>query len=39
MVQRLVYQVVQVLVLGCVPLFLTDEFKDYLVALLTHYGH
>jgi IS1 family transposase len=38
MAQRLVHQVVQVLAPGCVPLFLTDGFKDYLTALLTHYG-
>jgi IS1 family transposase len=36
--QRLVHQVVQVLAPDCVPLFLTDGFKDYLTALLTHYG-
>jgi IS1 family transposase len=39
MAQRLVHQVVQVLAPGCAPLFLTDGFKDYLTALLTHYGH
>jgi hypothetical protein len=39
MAQRLVHQVVQVLAPGCVPLFLTDGFTDYLTALLTHYGH
>src|SRR5216683_6808937 len=38
MAQRLVHQVVKVLAPGCVPLFLTDGFKDYLTALLTHYG-
>jgi IS1 family transposase len=36
--QRLVHQVVQVLAPGCVPLFLTDGFKEYTTALLTHYG-
>jgi IS1 family transposase len=36
--QRLVHQVVQVLAPDCVPLFLTDGFKDSLTALLTHYG-
>jgi len=30
--------VVQVLASGCVPLFLTDGFKEYATALLTHYG-
>ena len=38
MAQRLVHQVVQVVAPGCVPLFLTDGFKNYLTALLTHYG-
>jgi IS1 family transposase len=37
--QRLVHQVAQVLAPGCVPLFLTDGFKEYLTAVLTHYGH
>jgi hypothetical protein len=39
MAQRLIHQVVQVLAPGCVPLFLTDGFKEYLTALLTHFGH
>jgi transposase-like protein/IS1 family transposase len=39
MAQRLVHQVVQVLAPDCVPLFLTDGFKEYLTAVLTHYGH
>src|SRR5439155_14733423 len=39
MAQHFVYQVVQVLAPGCVPLFLTDGFKEYLTALLTHFGH
>src|SRR6266567_755777 len=38
MAQRVVHQVVQVLAPGCVPLFLTDGFKEYTLALLTHYG-
>jgi hypothetical protein len=37
--QCLVQQVVQVLAPECVPLFLTDGFKQYLTAVLTHYGH
>ena len=36
--QRVVHQVVQVLAPGCVPLFLTDGFKTYTTALLTHFG-
>jgi len=38
MAQRLVHQVVQVLAPGCVPLFLTDGFKEYATALLAHFG-
>src|SRR5437870_756809 len=38
MAQRVVHQVVQVLVPGCMPLFLTDGFKAYTTALLTHDG-
>ena len=36
--QRVVHQVAQILAPACVPLFLTDGFKEYLTALLTHYG-
>ena len=38
MAQRVVHQVVQVLAPGCVPLFLTDGFKEYGIALLAHFG-
>ncbi len=38
MAQRVVHQVVQVLAPGGVPLFLTDGFKEYTTALLTHFG-
>src|SRR5712691_5588132 len=38
MAQCVAHQVVQVLAPGCVPLFLTDGFKEYTTALLTHYG-
>ncbi len=38
MAQRVVHQVVQVLAPGCVPLSLTDGFKEYTTALLTHCG-
>jgi IS1 family transposase len=38
MAQRVLHQVVQVLAPSCVPLFLTDGFKEYTTALLTHYG-
>jgi IS1 family transposase len=39
MAQCLLHQVAQVLAPDCVPLFLTDGFKEYLKAVLTHYGH
>jgi hypothetical protein len=38
MAQRMIHQVGQVLATGCVPLFLTDGFKEYTTALLTHFG-
>jgi IS1 family transposase len=38
MAQRVVHQVAQVLASDCAPLFLTDGFREYLTALLTHYG-
>src|SRR4029450_8089440 len=39
MAQHFVHQVAQVLAPDCVPLFLTDGFREYLTALLTHYGY
>jgi transposase-like protein len=36
--QRVIHQIVQVLAPDCAPLFLTDGFKEYTTALLTHYG-
>ena len=39
MAQCVVHHVVQVLAPDCAPLFLTDGFREYLTALLTHYGH
>jgi IS1 family transposase len=38
MAQCLVHHVAQVVAPDCVPLFLTDGFKEYLKAVLTHYG-
>src|SRR5262245_65184439 len=38
MAQRVVHPVVQGLAPGCMPLFLTDGFKESTMALLTHYG-
>jgi IS1 family transposase len=39
MAQCVVHQVVQVLAPDCGPVFLTDGFKAYMTALLTHFGH
>jgi IS1 family transposase len=38
MAQGVVHQITQVLAPNCVPLFLTDGFREYITALLTHYG-
>ena len=38
MAQRVAHQVAQILAPDCAPLFLTDGFREYLTALLTHYG-
>jgi len=39
MAQRVVHQVAQVFAPDCAPLFQTDGFKEYMTALLTHFGH
>ena len=39
MAQRVVHQLGQVLAPNCVPLFLTDGFRDYMTALLAHFGY
>jgi IS1 family transposase len=38
MAQRVVHHVAQLLAPDCAPLFVTDGFREYLTALLTHYG-
>ena len=38
MAQGVVHQVVQRLAPACLPLFLTDGYKEYATALLTHFG-
>jgi IS1 family transposase len=38
MAQRFVHHVAQVLASDCAPLFLTDGFREYMTALLAHYG-
>src|SRR6267143_1019199 len=37
--QRVVHEVAQVLAPDCAPRCLTDGFREYMTALLTHYGH
>src|SRR6267142_3563076 len=39
MAQCFVHHVAQVLASDCAPLLLTDGFREYLTALLTHFGH
>jgi hypothetical protein len=39
MAQRVAHHVAQGLAPDCAPLFLTDGFREYLTALLTHFGH
>jgi IS1 family transposase len=39
MAKRVLHQLVQVLAPGCVPLFVTDGFKEYRTAILAHFGH
>ena len=39
MAQRVVHHVAQVMAPDCAPLFLTDGLREYMTALLTHYGH
>src|SRR5215813_12049064 len=38
MAQCVVHQLVQVLAPDCLPLFLTDGYKDYFRAILSHFG-
>jgi hypothetical protein len=39
MAQRVVHQVGQVLAPDCVPLFVTDGFREDMTAFLTHFGY
>jgi IS1 family transposase len=39
MAQRVVHHVAQVVAPDCTPLFLTDGFREYMTALVTHYGY
>jgi hypothetical protein len=38
MAQAVLHHIAQVLTPGCVPLFLSDGYKDYLTAIVTHFG-
>src|SRR5262249_41437894 len=38
MAQQVLHQVVRCLAPDCIPLFLSDGFKDYLPAILAHFG-
>jgi len=37
--QRLIHTVVALLAPDCLPLFLSDQWSPYAIALLTHFGH
>ena len=37
--QVFIHRVSQLLAPGCVPLFLSDGYKPYVTAILTHFGH
>jgi IS1 family transposase len=39
MAQRVLHQVAILLAPDCVPLFLSDGYKEYLTAIVTHFGH
>jgi IS1 family transposase len=39
MAQAMLHQIVQLLVPGCVPLFLSDGNPNYLPAIVAHFGH
>ena len=37
--QVFIHQIAQLLAPGCIPLFLSDRWKPYAIAILTHFGH
>jgi hypothetical protein len=39
MAQRVLHQVALLLAPNCVPLFLSDGYKEYRTAIVTHFGH
>ena len=38
MAQAVLHQIAQLLAPGCVPLFLSDGYRNYLTAIVTHFG-
>ena len=39
MAQAVLHQIAQLVTPGCVPLFLSDGYPNYLTAIVTHFGH
>jgi IS1 family transposase/transposase-like protein len=39
MTQAVLHEVAQLLAPGCVPLFVSDGYPNYLTAIVTHFGH
>ena len=39
MAQAILHQIAQLLTPGCVPLFLSDGYPNYLTAIVAHFGH
>jgi transposase-like protein/IS1 family transposase len=39
MAQAVLHQIAQLVAPGCVPLFLSDGYPNYLMAIVTHFGH
>lgn len=39
MAQAVLHQIAQLLAPGCLPLFLSDGYPNYLTAIVTHFGH
>src|SRR5215475_7898496 len=39
MAQAILHQIAQLLAPGCVPLFLSDGYPNYLTAIVAHFGH
>ncbi len=39
MAQAVLHQIAELLAPGCIPLFLSDGYGNYLTAIVTHFGH